>query len=91
MIGGLTGRPVEYSTGAGHADADRDELATVAADALDEGEPGVDHPAEHGFRPVRDVDRLAVFGEHGAREVGDCDRRVRGAEVGGEHDAGRRD
>lgn len=71
----------------GHADADGDEILPVATEPFDEGEPRVDEPAEHGLGAQRDVERLAVLGEHRAGEVGDGDRRVRGAEVGGEHDA----
>ena len=52
---------------AGHADADRRELVAVAAELLDEGEGGVDHPAEHGLGALRDVDALGALGEHRCR------------------------
>ncbi len=71
-----------------HADADRHELVPIAPEVRDEREARVDHPAEHGLGPLRDVHGLAALGEHRAGEVGDRERRVRGAEVGGEHDAG---
>ena len=45
--------------------------------------------SSHRARPraLRDRDVLARLGQHVARQVGDRDARVRGAEVGGQHDA----
>ena len=87
MIGGATGVPVTNSTGPGHADADAADVAALALGLAQQAVERLLEPGEHDLGPLGDRDVLARLGQHVAGQVGHRDARVRGAEVGRQHDA----
>ena len=74
--------------GPGDADPDATHVGVRAADAAEQLVERPLQPGEHSLGTLGDRDLLRALDEHLAAEVGHRQARVRGAEVGGQHDAG---
>ena len=73
--------------GAGHADADADEVGGGASGEVEHLRGRRGHPVEHDRGAVGDLEVLTDLAERSPREVGDSDATVGGAEVGADDDA----
>ena len=91
MIGGFVGRPVACSTGPGSPMPDTGHVVRRAADRGERAGGRARRPTPAPARgPSGDVEVDELAGQHRGREVGDRQAHVGRADVGGEHDAGRR-
>src|SRR5690606_38345016 len=84
---GVDRLPAGVMHGTGKPDADGDEIPMVTVDGGKQLPARLNHPAEHPFRAISDIDSLAGLAQAGSGQIGDGQRGVGGTEVRGEHEA----